>query len=458
MVTLFGMLEMNKRSLFTSQFSLQTTNHNISNINNPGYSRQEVLLESNIPTVTPDGILGNGVSISTIRRATADFYTRQLREETSSIGGWDVRSSTLSHMETVFNEPSDSGMANMIDDFFKSWNTLASHSESGSARIDIVESATTLCSMFHSMNQSLGELEGNLNEQIIDDIAVVNDISVKIAGLNSMIVENESIGQTAGDYRDERDRLLEELSRIVKVDTKEDAYGSVDVFIGGVNIVHKTQTVPLDVLLDESGTIVDMRVTLKGRSVPIVLEDGELGGLLASRDGYLKDARESLDYLASSFIRNVNELHRNGWTPSGAGFDFFQGTDAATIGVASAILNNPDLVASSYDGTVGDNSLANDIVALSTRQISADDPLTLNERYEALVASLGIHGANAENMVRNEEMIVSNLRMRKESITGVSLDEELVNLTKFQQSYEAAARVMTTVTELIDTVLNMSVI
>ncbi|MBU8922182.1 MAG: flagellar hook-associated protein FlgK [Bacteroidales bacterium] len=455
MTTLFGMLEMNKRSLFTSQFSLQTTNNNISNINNPGYSRQEALLQSNIPTVSPVGILGNGVTVSTIRRATAEFYTRQLRDETSSMNGWNARSSTLSHMETIFNEPSDSGMANKIDEFFNSWNTLASEPESGSARIDIVESARSMCAMFHNMDESLQELRDNLNDQIVSDVGAVNELTEKIASLNNMIVEVESIGHTAGDYRDERDRLLQQLSGIIQVEIREDDFGSIDLFIRGVNVVHRSETVSLDIQQNDDGETVTMQVVLKGQHVSLNLGEGSLAGLLHSRDGYVNDTQESLDYLAASFIERVNELHNSGWSPEGSGFDFFRGTDAMTIDIAYAIESNPGIVASSYDGTVGDNSLANDIVALSINGISEDDPFTFNERYGSLVTTIGIHGSNAQDMLRNSNMIVSNLQLRKESITGVSLDEELVNLTRFQQSYEAAARVMTVVGEMIDSILDM---
>ncbi|MBN2071816.1 MAG: flagellar hook-associated protein FlgK [Candidatus Krumholzibacteriota bacterium] len=455
MVTLFGMLEMNKRSLFTSQFSLQTTNHNISNINNPGYSRQEVLLQSNIPTVTAKGILGNGVTVNTVRRSTAEFFTRQIREETASMGGWEMKSSTLSHLEVVFNEPSDNGLASCIDDFFVSWNTLASHPESGSARIDILESAKTMCSMFNSIDQSLDELGGNIDQQIEEGVALANDLIASIAELNTMIVETEGAGHSSGDYRDERDRLLKQLSKIVRIDIREDEFGSVDVFAGGVNIIHRSETLPFEAYMDDTGEITKMQVRLRGQNVNVTLSEGEITGLLESRDGYLQDARQALDYLASSFITRLNDLHNMGWTPYGSGYDFFSGTDASTIRVSEAIIANSDLIASSYDGTVGDNSLANDIVALANTCISDTDPLTLNERFETIISAIGIHSANSESMLRNEDMILSNLEMRKESITGVNLDEELVNLTRYQQSYEAAARIMTTIGELIDTILEM---
>ncbi len=456
MPTLFGMLELNKRSLFASQYSLQTSNHNISNINNPGYSRQEVLFRTNMPTRSPQGILGNGVSVSTVRRATADFYTSQMRDETASFGGWDIRSSTLSHMEMIFNEPSDTGMSSAIDKFFEAWNDLSIEPQSSSSRVAVVESASTLCKTFHSMNGSLEELRENLNDQIEEKVSGVNDLLDAIADLNKKIVESETSNVTAADFRDERDRLIQDLSRIIAVSVKEDEYGAVDLHIEGVNVVHRSEASHLEVYLNTEGNISDLQVGLKGQKSPLLMAGGELKGLIDSRDGYLLDAQSSLDRLACVFVDKVNEIHNMGWAPSGSGFDFFEGIDAGSINVSYAITGNPDLVAASYSGEIGDNSLANDIFNLSTTQISAEEPLTISELYESIVAAVGIHGMNANNMVENQDLILSNLEMRKESITGVNLDEELMNVSKFQQSYEAAAKVMGVVEELIQTILDMT--
>ena len=176
MSSLFGLIEMNKRSLFCSQFSLQTTNHNISNINNPGYSRQEVMYKSMIPSVTSAGVLGNGVSISNIRRANAEFYVTQMRRESAVKSGWESASSALSQMEIVFNEPSDTGMASALDEFFKSWNDLAADPTSVAARVSVKESAQMLCETFHSMDQSLRELEGNINSNIESNVVLFNKL------------------------------------------------------------------------------------------------------------------------------------------------------------------------------------------------------------------------------------------------------------------------------------------
>ncbi|MBN1164358.1 MAG: flagellar hook-associated protein FlgK [Candidatus Krumholzibacteriota bacterium] len=456
MATLFGMLELNKRSLFASQHSLQTTNHNISNINNPGYSRQEVLLQTNYPSRYAVGMLGNGVAVASIRRATADFYTRQLRGETASLGEWDVHCSTLSQMEMVFNEPSETGMAHVINEFFKSWNDLAEDPTSSAARRAIVGSASTLCETFRVMDQSLQDLRENLDKQIEQKVSDINGLLKKIADMNARIVETETSRVEANDFRDERDRLLQQLARISALAVKEDEYGAVDVFIEGANVVHRSEALTLETYRDDDQGLTNLRVALRGDRVPLNISQGELSGLMESRGGYLQDARESLDRMAEIFIQKVNEIHRQGRTAAGSGFDFFEGSDARSIDVAHVIRNNPDLVASSYSGTGGDNALANDIYSLSLAPISDDEPYTLNEMYQSTVSVLGVQSLNAQNMLRNGEMIISNLEMRKESITGVNLDEELMQLSKFQQSYEAAARVLSVVEELIDTVINMT--
>ncbi len=455
MVTLFGLLEMNKRSLFSSQFALQMVNHNISNINTPGYSRQDVIFTTNAPTVTPFGILGNGVMVSNIRRATAHFYSIQLRQEQSKLGGWEVAYSALSEMEAILNEPSDTGLTNALNDFYSVWNDLASDPQSAALRVGVVESAKRLANTFQSMDDSLERLHDNVNKQIEDNITMFNSLLSRLAELNGRIVEDEVRETTAGDLRDERDRILLQLSKIAKIDAREDRFGAIDIYMGGINIVHRTEFKSLDTVFETNGGDVKLEIVLKGERNPLTIEDGELVGLLRTRDEYLSEVRESLDHIASVVISKVNEIHRRGWTPQGSGFDFFSGDDAGSIEVALAIRNNTSLVAASYDGEVGDNSLANDIAALSEVIISDSEPFSINELYDSIVSTLGIYTMDADGMVRNGELILSNIEMRKESITGVNLDEELMRLTKYQQSYEAAARVFQIVGELVETIINL---
>ncbi|OQX83786.1 MAG: hypothetical protein B6D63_05640, partial [Candidatus Latescibacteria bacterium 4484_7] len=188
---------------------------------------------------------------------------------------------------------------------------------------------------------------------------------------------------------------------------------------------------------------------------PLELESGELAGIVQARDRYMKEVRASLDHVASVLIDRVNELHRQGWTPQGSGYDFFEGDSAGTISVAYVIKNNPGLVATSYDGTVGDNSLANDIAALSEQAISEDDRRTINGLYDSVVAVVGTYSRTAKNMAANQQLICENLDTKRESIVGVNLDEEMVKLSQYQQSYQAAARMVKVVESLIQTVIDL---
>jgi flagellar hook-associated protein 1 FlgK len=455
MVTLFGLLEMNKRSLFASQFALQTVNHNISNVGNPGYSRQEVMLKANLPTITPFGILGTGVTVQNIRRSTEEYYTRQMRYEYSSLGGWDVVSSALSDVEDVLHEPSETGLSDAINDFFKGWNDLAGDPDSSALRTAVVESASRLNDTFHAMDRSLEQLCSNIDDKIEDNVNLFNSLLTRITDLNSRIVADEVTETTACDLRDERDRLLLEISRIVKIEAKEDRFGAVDIYIGGINVLHRTEAKYLGVYLDTQGETNKLLVVMEGERDPVAIEDGELVGLLRTRDVYIKEVRDSLDHIASVIINKVNGFHRMGWTPQGSGFDFFSGEDAASIDIAYAIKQNSALVATSYDGTVGDNALANDISALSESIISNTEPFTINELYESLIGTLGVYSMNAKSMMRNEELIMENLEYRKESVTGVNLDEELIKLTKYQQSYEAAARMLKAIEEMVEIIVDL---
>lgn len=455
MVTLFGLLNLNKTSLFSTQYALQTINHNIANMNEAGYSRQDVLFRSNFPTVTPHGVLGNGVSVMTIKRSTAEFYTRQLRRETANLGGWDMVSSTLSEVESVLQEPNGSGLADAIHGFFEAWNNLSVDPENGSMRVAVVEAANRLTETFHSVDNALEQITDNLNNQISADVDKVNNIMKRISDINGQIVSVESKDVTANDLRDERDRLLMELSKIVKIDAKEDRFGSVDVYINGTNVVHRTEVSYLEVVNGSDSNDTSLLIKIDKGDDPLELESGELAGIVQARDRYMKEVRASLDHVASVLIDRVNELHRQGWTPQGSGYDFFEGDSAGTISVAYVIKNNPGLVATSYDGTVGDNSLANDIAALSEQAISEDDRRTINGLYDSVVAVVGTYSRTAKNMAANQQLICENLDTKRESIVGVNLDEEMVKLSQYQQSYQAAARMVKVVESLIQTVIDL---
>jgi flagellar hook-associated protein 1 len=455
MVTLFGMLELNKRSLFSTQYALQTVNHNISNVNNEGYSRQEVLFKTSMPTITPFGVLGNGVSVATIRRATAEFYTKQIRQENAAMGGWDSVSSTLSEIESVLGEPKETGLSDAINEFFSSWNDLAVDPESGALRVAVVESASRLSDTFQALDLNLEQVGDNLNTQLRSKVDEFNSLLSRVTNLNGQIVADEVRGVTAGDLRDERDRLLLDMSKIAKIDVKEDSYGAIDVYLGGVNIAHRTEAKLLDVHNDSQENSVHLVVVLKGERDALKLEDGELTGILDARDASLKEVQSKLDHIAKVIVDKVNELHRRGWTASGSGYDFFAGDDAASINIAYAIKQNPALVATSYDGTIGDNSLANDICALSSSVVSDSEPFTINELFESLISTVGTYSQNAKGMVKNEELILENLDLKKESITGVNMDEELVKMSQYQNSYEAAAKMTQMVQDLIQTIVNL---
>ncbi len=455
MVTLFGMLELNRRSLLSSQYALQTINHNIANVNTAGYSRQQVNMHTSYPIKTSFGVLGTGVSAVSVQRATAEFYTRQMRNENSTLGGWDATCSVLSEIEMIVNEPSDTGLASALDAFFSAWNDLASDPESSALRVGVVESAKTLCETMHEMDHSLQKTGDNIESQIKYNVDQFNKLLTMISELNGKIVATESSGVSASDLRDERDRLILEASRIARIDVKEDRYGAVDVFLGGTNVVHRSEARYLDTSLESLSGNNWVEVVAENNGETIRVEDGELAGLLEVRAENLDQVRNSLDNIASILIAKVNEIHSRGMTSQGSGFDFFVGEGAGDISISLPIEQNADLVATSYDGTIGDNTLANDICTLSETIISEDEPLTINGLYESLVAEVGIYSRNARNMMSNQTLILDNIELRKESITGVNLDEELIQLTKFEQSYEAAARVLKTVEELTDTILDL---
>ena len=305
-----------------------------------------------------------------------------------------------------------------------------------------------------------------LNTSVGNDVTSANQLLSDIAGLNKQIVQTEALGGgKANDLRDLRQQDLEKLANLVNIDTTTAADGSVDVSIGGTQLVsgqkildtlqtYDPGTGGLLVRTATSGT----PFTPTGGTGPYsvsITTGGTIQGAISARDGALQTLRTGLDTLASTLATEVNNVYKNGYDLNGnTGAAFFTGTDAATLGVNAALLTDPSAVqAAGAAGAPGDNTVALALAQLGQQSIAALGNQTFISGYAGQVANFGNALANANDQVDNFNAVNTMLAQQRDSVSGVSVEEEMANLISFQSAYQASSKIITTVDQMLQTLV-----
>ncbi|RKY62934.1 MAG: flagellar hook-associated protein FlgK [Candidatus Latescibacterota bacterium] len=449
-------LHIAKSALTVQQYGLQITSHNIANADTEGYTRQRVMTETPMPLETPYGMLGTGVQVAEIERMREKFLDEQVRIASGDLGRWAQMERTLSEVEGVFAEPSEGGLNSLLREFWDSWRALADNPESYAARQIVLGKAETLVDAFHRLNRQLKDVQYNMNSLVDSKVEEINRIAGRIAELNVQILYIESRGSPANDDRDRRDLLLDELSKLVDVQVVEGSDGMVNVFLDGRPLVEGKEVSELATLpVAEEGHLTE-KVVWKQDSREVQISGGELGGILEVRDEKINAYLDMLDRLARTLVEEVNSIHRDGYTLNGAtDVDFFESDveGAADIELSDAVKDTPSNIAASGDGHPGDGSNALAIADLEYEQ--AIGHFTLDDYYRSLISQVGQDLQEAQFMRDNYELLLKRFENERESVIGVSLDEEMIQLIQYQHAYAAAARLTSVVDQIIQTTLDM---
>ncbi|HID10813.1 MAG TPA: flagellar hook-associated protein FlgK [Candidatus Latescibacteria bacterium] len=445
-----------RSALAVQRYGLQITGHNIANANTEGYTRQRVVAEATRPLETPYGMLGTGVQVAEIERVRDRFLDEQVRTASGDLGRWAQAEQALAEVEGVFAEPSDGGLNSILREFWDSWRSLADHPESLSARQIVLGRAGTLVEALRRLDRQLKDMQYNMNTLVDSRVEEVNRIIEQIARLNVQILNIESRGSQANDDRDRRDLLLDRLSRLVDVQVVEGQDVMVSVFLNGRPLVEGKEVSRLAAIPEAEGGRPTEKVVWESDSREVGISGGELGGVLEVRDDKIKSYMETLDKLARTLAREVNSVHRAGYTLEGAtGVDFFRSgvEGAGDIDLSDAVKGNPSNIAASKDGHPGDGSNALAIADLEYER--AIEGFTLDDYYRSLISQLGQDLQEAQFMRDNHELLLERFRNERESAIGVSLDEEMVQLIQYQHAYVAAARLTLVLDRMIQATLDM---
>jgi len=474
--TFFG-LNIAYKGLSTQQKALDVISHNIANANTEGYTRQSVVAQTTRPMDTANGYIGTGVEVADIRRIREEFLDIQMRTENKSLGEWSTKSDILNKLEVIFNEPSETSIRSVSDAFWDSWQILSKNPESVAVRTTVMQTGITLVNTYNHIETQFKELQEDINKGIAVKVSEINSIGLQLGDLNDQIVKAERQGHSANDLRDKRDLLLEQLSETVAMDVNEDEYGAVNVTIGGKYLVAGTVVSKMaftDSDSDPTDATLEWCDPLSGISQGKVrLSGGILKGYVDMRDEVIPKYRDNISLVAKTVaegadgLHGVNGLHKVGFGLNGeTGVDFFTKYDETAdfstenIRVNPEIIDNLNLIAAAtaeepdflvYEGD-GSNALA--IAQLKDKLTMNGDVATFDDFFRSTVGQLGVESQEAQNMENNRSYLIEQLINQRESVSGVSLDEEMANMIMYQHAYTAAARVINTMDEMLDIIVN----
>jgi flagellar hook-associated protein 1 FlgK len=460
----FGSIEIALRALQAQRLALDVIAHNIANASTPGYSRQTARLETAPPYPWPGltasagaGQLGTGVEVGAVDRLRDAFTDLQLRQQYTLSGYYTVLADGYAQVEAVFNEPSDSGLNEQLGRFWGAWQELSLNPQDTAIRTSVIQSAQNLASLFNGMVDRLRQLQRDLNFRVTSKVAEINELAERIARLNVQIGQVRGTGQNPNDLLDARDRLIDELSRIVRAAFVEDSNGQVTVYIGGRMLVSGDQAFSLSIVPGPGGFA--QPVWADGAPVTFGDGSGELKALIDLRDAVIPGKVAELNDLAGALANAVNTIHRAGWgLDNSTGLDFFvftAGDEAATLAVNPVVAVDPNKVAAAQGpDSPGDGRNALAVAQVQYQKLMAANTATLGEYYQQVVGRLGLEARGADDQKANQEVVRQYLEARRESFSGVSLDEEAAKLVLYQRAFEAAARSLSVLDEILDQLIN----
>ncbi len=564
---LFGSLSVGTSGLSAAQMALDVTGQNISNANTEGYSRKRVSVVADFRKDGVMGQMGSGVNVTSVERYRNEFIDVQIQSQVGEKGYYRQLDQAYERIENIFNEPSDTGLNEFLDNFWDSMHDLSNNPADLSSRELVAANTSALTTRFKSVADELGALRSSVDNNLIAHVETVNALTQRISSFNNQIAAVE-IGEkfNANDARDQRDEAVKELAKEIPIEMIEDASGRISITSNGSILVGPSDRVELSmyrdtIQLDDGTESSELLIRFGNLSVQFKPERGEIGGLFAVRDEVLKEYEDTLDQFAHDLVKAVNEVHYEGYSlnqdtgiyffdPAGttaekislsshikddvsniaaasggkaslpvigtvAGVVLADGTIDITDDIADPVNYNPrytnilngtvlvtlqpsgveltegpsaDYVVDYHNGQfnfvngallppgtavdidfkyndvgfggVGDGSNAVEMAELKNAIISSPDRLgtptqSIGEFYSSFIGGLGIDRNEAISNSETRDFILQQLMKRQDEVSGVSLDEEMANMIKYENSYQASARFISKIDQMLEILMNL---
>ena len=471
MLGLFGTLNLGARSLAAQQLGAEVTGQNLANVNNPAYTRQRVVLQASTPLQTSIGQEGTGVTAVAIQQVRDSLIDNQILAEGSVAGSLNSQQSAMQSAEMALGEQitnlstggtssSPNGLIQGISDLFNAFQSLSNNPSSMAQRQVVVQTAQELAARFNTVASGLTDVRTTLNTSIQSDVAGANQDLSDIASLNKQIVLAQAGGGTANDLIDLRQQKLEDLAGKIKISTAAETNGSVDVSIGGVAMITGLKQTDSLQAVDLGGGQIVVQAQTAATQVSQTGSGGSINGSIDVRDGALATLQTNLNTVAGHVINSINGIYSKGYDLNGnTGQLMFSGTDAATMGVNASLVSDPTTFqASGAPGAAGDNSVVLALAQLGSFKFSGLNNQTITQDYSQTVAGVGQTVAALNDQVSSNTAVSAMLTKQRSAVSGVSLDEEMTNLLQFQKAYQASAELISTVNQMLATVIAMKTV
>ncbi len=462
--TFFG-IEIGKRGVLAHKMAQDVTTHNIVNASTPGYTRQVAHLGATIPFAQPAANrqvltaaqVGTGVEVDYIKSVRDNMLDMSIKQNSWMQNFNASMQERLNTIQAIFNEPNSPTLGDTMNEFFGAWNTLANQPDSLAIRRNLLNVSERLAGEFRFISERINDVERDIDASITSGVKQVNKLAEQIKNLNIEIFKATHIGDNPNDLIDKRDNMLNELAKFTDFQLQHMEDGTVKVSIYGHILVSKDYNTNLVAVRDPgNNNFMDVRFD---DGIDARITGGELGGLMSVRDTYIAGYRTELNAIAATIIDRVNTVHAAGYALNSAtvsGMNFFTGTDITNIAVDPAFAANPSLIAAASNPNApgdGTNALALSQIRYETNM--AGNTITLGESYANMISGMGsdIYRLNADSMMYTS--VAADLNARKASYSGVSLDEEMTNLIRFQHGYNASTKVIKVQDELIQSILGL---
>lgn len=466
------MMSVGRRSMMNAHTGLRTVSHNIANKETEGYSRQRVETTTALPESAGKVRVGRGARAAVVRRINNPYVEKQLAREMNQLATSQGRQQGLAGLEELFNEHQVDGFSKNLTKFFNAWRDLSNNPESYPKRAMVKASGVALKNDFENMVSGLNDMYENIDSQISLSVEELNGLTAEMAELNQRVMEVEISGGFANDERDRRDLLIKKIGEIVDVQWAEGDDGSVtlqtasDAILVVGSIANRLEAVETPARVGKPEGSMDIVYYHHDYADPLVVTDrimgGKIGGLLSSRSSELGDITKNINGLANGLVTEINKYHVQGYNAyNQTGISFFEpisdpANAATTLNINPEIMADVGRISAGLDpNRPGDNRIANAIEQIQYSKGIFPGGLSLADFYHGLVGEIAVSANQVNSAVEVQENAVRQLKTLRESISGVSLDEETAKMIEMQKLFDASARVIRTADEILETVINI---
>ncbi|HUA01662.1 MAG TPA: flagellar hook-associated protein FlgK [Candidatus Aquilonibacter sp.] len=457
MGSLSGALSIVVGSLEADQAAIGVTTNNLANVNTPGYDRQIAQFTESDPIVEGNLVFGTGVTAGQPQTVRDGILQLRLNQETQQSGQLGSFLEGMNQVEALFNETSGTGLQTPLSAFFSSLQQLSTDPSNSSLRVGVITAAQNLATAFNQASNALTTQQSNLNLSVQQSVSQINSLTTQVAQLNNQITGMTQAGEDASALIEQRDVSLNSLSNLIGINVIAGNANNITVTTGnGAPLLVGSNSYALQTQTNTSTGMQDV-FDAQGQDITSQITSGQLGGQLQVRDQQIPSVLNQLDTLASSISNAVNTQSEAGYDLNGnAGTALFSAPPAGVTGSAaemSVAISDPSLVAASSDGTTGSNGNANALAAIANQAVTGGQ--TPTNYYSGMVFQIGNAVSNATAEQTAAQQVTQQLQYQIGSLSGVSLNEEAANLAQYQQAYDASARVVTAISQMMDEAINL---